>query len=635
MRIKIADFGQSKIIQGSSNSVTGTPAWRAPEVGGGYYDKRADMWAVGCVVYYLLTALNPFLGYQGERDENIQKFTFHFWPRLDKHKFQEDSGRPGYRPKQGDQIVVKGISNMGNEFLNTLIILDPNQRISAHKALQNRWICQTSPLQAALENGDLLLAKLLAPHDPRYMCKWEGEISRQVSLVILRVAAASGQTGLVRWALRQLPATYEFEHTIHGWPVKPALLGAATIGSLPIVEMLIAELGSAEKTPKILLQACKGALQGGHHQVVSLIWPLLSLRDRAWDHQLSENLVRYGDSAILNAAYDHWTTHNSPRHGTELLIVRPNDPSTAYAYHFPAILHYAARHGKAEMVSWLLKMRPSPETVIPHAALLGAIEGGHCGIVKLLLESYPVAHGVPDFPLTMALVDASFYGHLDIVKCLVERGIVPSKQAIDEAVRRNNSTTFQHLIVSLIRKFKQDRLLITQYVKDAAVPHCNVALLQWLCANRPDMTFPGDPIEHVRNAARFGATETVTWFIVNTEGAPKVIAEAIIGASEGGHVAIVQRLCISTTDAEDVQAWEGAAKGGHIAILDRLLLRNRKPAKSTLRAALKAAAQVNRLASVLWLLCAGASLSTERGVIIHFKCQPVIQALLNVFGDKL
>lgn len=633
MTIKIADFGQSKILYGSSNTVTGTPAWRAPEVAGSYYVKSADMWSVGCIVYYLLTALSPFLGYPGEKVENIQRFTFHFWPRLQKYKFQEDSDRPGYTPKRGDQIVVRGISNIGNDFLNTLIIFDQSLRISPHKALEHRWICETSPLQAALQNGDLLLAKLLAPRDPRYECKWEGDISRQVSPVILRVAAASGQTALVEWALRRLPENYEFKYTIHGWPVKPALLGAAMIGNLEIVQLLIDQLGSAEKIPEILLRACKEALQGGHHQVVHLIWPLLSESDRTWNRDLGQYLVRYGNSAILNEAYKCWINHR-----TDLLIVDPDGPSTAYAYHFPALLEYAARHGKATTVWWLWKRGPLPETVDPYAALRGAIVGGHCDIVKLLFELYPVesrANGATDFALTMALVDASFYGHMDILICLVDRGIIPTKQAINEAVRSNNSAIFRYLIYSLGRKFKQDRLLIAQHIKDAGVPHCDVGLLDWLCTNRPDRTFPGDPVQHVHNAARFGASETVSWFIVKTGGAPKVIAEAIVGASEGGHVDIVKRLCATAADAEDVRSWEGAAKGGHIAILDHLLSKNRRPSGSTLRAALQAAVGVNRLASVLWLLCAGASPNNGRGGIFQFTCQPVIQRLLDYFGDKL
>lgn len=71
----------------------------------------------------------------------------------------------------------------------------------------------------------------------------------------------------------------------------------------------------------------------------------------------------------------------------------------------------------------------------------GATVGGHCDIVKLHFELYPVvsrANGAMDVALSMALVDTAFYGHMDILMCLVDRGIIPTKQAI---MRRSGATT--------------------------------------------------------------------------------------------------------------------------------------------------------------------------------------------------
>jgi serine/threonine-protein kinase len=63
--VKVLDFGLVKVRQGdpldtmltSDHTTTGTPAYMAPEtiLGHGDVDRRADVYSVGCVAYYLLT----------------------------------------------------------------------------------------------------------------------------------------------------------------------------------------------------------------------------------------------------------------------------------------------------------------------------------------------------------------------------------------------------------------------------------------------------------------------------------------------------------------------------------------------------------------------------------------------------
>jgi serine/threonine-protein kinase len=62
---KVLDFGLVKVKQGRSgdtlstidHTTTGTPAYMAPEtiLGDAEVDRRADVYALGCVAYYLLT----------------------------------------------------------------------------------------------------------------------------------------------------------------------------------------------------------------------------------------------------------------------------------------------------------------------------------------------------------------------------------------------------------------------------------------------------------------------------------------------------------------------------------------------------------------------------------------------------
>jgi serine/threonine-protein kinase len=65
---KIADFGLTAEVeanvftgQGKINSITGTILFMAPEQATGQsYGKRVDMWAIGIIMYELLTGRHPF-----------------------------------------------------------------------------------------------------------------------------------------------------------------------------------------------------------------------------------------------------------------------------------------------------------------------------------------------------------------------------------------------------------------------------------------------------------------------------------------------------------------------------------------------------------------------------------------------
>ncbi|XP_048735252.1 serine/threonine-protein kinase Nek9-like isoform X2 [Ostrea edulis] len=62
--IKLGDFGISRILETKSQmaeTVVGTPLYMAPEiVKGDSYDHKVDMWALGCVLYELLTLKKTF-----------------------------------------------------------------------------------------------------------------------------------------------------------------------------------------------------------------------------------------------------------------------------------------------------------------------------------------------------------------------------------------------------------------------------------------------------------------------------------------------------------------------------------------------------------------------------------------------
>lgn len=124
--IKLADFGLSTLLQTSqelAKTPCGTVGYTSPEqhmnVG---YDKKVDMWALGCVLYTMVVGFPPFYSNnQNPNDitEKVMKGNYQFL----KPWFDE---------------VSEGCKNL----ISNLLTVDPVKRYSIEQVLQDPWFNQ-------------------------------------------------------------------------------------------------------------------------------------------------------------------------------------------------------------------------------------------------------------------------------------------------------------------------------------------------------------------------------------------------------------------------------------------------------------------------------------------------------------
>ena len=119
--IKLADFGfAARVHQPKSlTKQCGTPFFVAPEILiRRPYDQQSDMWSVGCIVYLLLSGNLPFLG------------------RSQKELFRKImAGRFEFKEEIWDEV-----SDDAKDLVNKLLVLDPDTRLSAKRALLHPWL---------------------------------------------------------------------------------------------------------------------------------------------------------------------------------------------------------------------------------------------------------------------------------------------------------------------------------------------------------------------------------------------------------------------------------------------------------------------------------------------------------------
>ncbi|TKS88695.1 Death-associated protein kinase 2 [Collichthys lucidus] len=150
--IKLIDFGLAHHFhQGEEyRSTSGTPQYIAPEViNCDPLSTAADMWSIGVITYILLSGLSPF---QDDTNEgtlrNIIAMNYEF-----------------------DEQCFSMTSSMAKDFIQKLLVKDPNERMTAEECLLHPWIKPITRKQVAKRNRSSINMKNFKKFNARR--KWK------------------------------------------------------------------------------------------------------------------------------------------------------------------------------------------------------------------------------------------------------------------------------------------------------------------------------------------------------------------------------------------------------------------------------------------------------------------------------
>lgn len=470
-------MGQTKQYQGSYNSTSGTRAWAAPEQSTPNYNKAVDLWGAGCVIYFLLTSLNPFLS---ENDTSptatVEKYTFPAWPRLLLSQFQIFN-KPLWG---GDQILVRGVTFEANDFLSKMIVRSPSRRMSVYAALQHPWICDTTPLESALRQGDIPLSRRLAGRDPRYRHAWADPLPRDVIHVILRFAAANGHRSLLTDALQHLRRMTSLERAhwpyLVDWPnTSSPLIGAATSGHLEIVNRLLQCLPVEGRSGEILLQALQASIKAGHRDIQSVLLPLVQ-PGQFGTHEWCRLVAGYMDLPTLITTIEGYQKKSTTKSG----LVRVDIDCFGYRVFFPTMLTAAMENGKIENIEYLLSDPLARQMLLKAHIIYQAARIGRVDVVQLLLESYTSELRITPTDREQALDIAVEKGNLEVVRYMLDRAVRPRRDTVERAVLQKNRALVQLLLNALIQQNSEASTAMAREWALRAIPSCNVMILRWL-----------------------------------------------------------------------------------------------------------------------------------------------------------
>lgn len=149
--VYLGDFGLAEraTSAGGGSAAVGSVPYSAPEVARLEYGKPSDMWSVGCVAYVVLTGEHPF-GQVTDPDDGLL-----------------------VRIAQCDYSLAHAAFAsciLGQDFVNRLLVADPQARLSAEQALAHRWLANGGAFSVLGDgedgNSDVRSSDLNTPSEP-------------------------------------------------------------------------------------------------------------------------------------------------------------------------------------------------------------------------------------------------------------------------------------------------------------------------------------------------------------------------------------------------------------------------------------------------------------------------------------
>jgi serine/threonine protein kinase len=122
--LKVIDFGMATTWDGKTgiSHRCGTPCYYAPEMWTSEFNDKIDIWAIGLIVYEMLTGHSAYTGSKQNLMQKVKRGEVYYGSRF------------------------KGLSLEAQDFIRAVLTVDPQQRPSAAECLRHPWFfVQDSP----------------------------------------------------------------------------------------------------------------------------------------------------------------------------------------------------------------------------------------------------------------------------------------------------------------------------------------------------------------------------------------------------------------------------------------------------------------------------------------------------------
>nr|KAF6420039.1 CaM kinase like vesicle associated [Molossus molossus] len=139
-KIVISDFHLAKLENGLIKEPCGTPEYLAPEVVGRQrYGRPVDCWAIGVIMYILLSGNPPF--YEEVEEDDYENHDKNLFRKILAGDYEFDS------PYWDD------ISQAAKDLVTRLMEVEQDQRITAEEAISHEWVSGNAASDKNIKDG--------------------------------------------------------------------------------------------------------------------------------------------------------------------------------------------------------------------------------------------------------------------------------------------------------------------------------------------------------------------------------------------------------------------------------------------------------------------------------------------------